>query len=410
VPDTEASPSDEGDPDPKAVEASAPKEPDAVTAEVAELQATIKGLEAELARLSDASGPGDHGVVDLDDERVLQDVGIYRYHHPLETAAAYQDRLRDLQDRIRAEVKSGAAIDVSDMFTFNNSLARGRKMTADLSKLMLRAYNAEADNAVRALRAGNVLTATNRLAKSRDAIARLGSMMEMKISDSFHALRIEELELTADWLMRAQEEREAAREERERLREERKAEKELAAERERLDKERAHIANALVTVAGSGDTTAAEELQAKLDLIDTAIKHNDFRTANIRAGYVYVISNRGAFGPNMVKIGLTRRLEPMDRIRELGDASVPFRFDVHALFFSEDAVTLETELHQAFENRRVNHVNLRREFFFASPEEIRSVLLDKLGNLLEFNDRPEATEYHQSRSLWPESVRSSATP
>lgn len=410
MPDTEASPSDEGDPDPKAVEASAPKEPDAVTAEVAELQATIKGLEAELARLSDASGPGDHGVVDLDDERVLQDVGIYRYHHPLETAAAYQDRLRDLQDRIRAEVKSGAAIDVSDMFTFNNSLARGRKMTADLSKLMLRAYNAEADNAVRALRAGNVLTATNRLAKSRDAIARLGSMMEMKISDSFHALRIEELELTADWLMRAQEEREAAREERERLREERKAEKELAAERERLDKERAHIANALVTVAGSGDTTAAEELQAKLDLIDTAIKHNDFRTANIRAGYVYVISNRGAFGPNMVKIGLTRRLEPMDRIRELGDASVPFRFDVHALFFSEDAVTLETELHQAFENRRVNHVNLRREFFFASPEEIRSVLLDKLGNLLEFNDRPEATEYHQSRSLWPESVRSSATP
>lgn len=408
VPETEDSPSDGAGPDPETAEAPAPEEPEAVAPGVAELRAKVKGLEAELARLRDASEPGHDDVVDLDDERVLQDVGIYRYHHPLETAAAYQDRLRDLQDRIKSEVKSGAAIDASDMFTFNNSLARGRKMTADLSKLMLRAYNAEADNAVRALRAGNVLTATKRLAKSRDAIARLGSMMEMKISDSFHALRVEELELTADWLMKVQEEREAAREERERLREERKAEKELAAERERLDKERAHLANALATVAGSGDAAAAEELQAKLDLIDSAIEQNDFRTANIRAGYVYVISNRGAFGPNMVKIGLTRRLEPLDRIRELGDASVPFRFDVHALFFSEDAVTLEAELHQAFESRRVNHVNLRREFFFASPEEIRSVLLDKLGNLLGFNDRPEATEYHQSRSLWPEGVGSGA--
>jgi len=404
VPDAAEAPTDEVDSNPNGAQTGTPGQLAAANDEVEELRAEVRRLEEELAQLRNAPDSTGQGVVELDDERVLQDVGIYRYHHPLETAAAYQDRLRDLQDRIKDEVKSGAAIDASDMFTFNNSLARGRKMTADLSKLMLRAYNAEADNAVRALRAGNVLTATNRLAKSREAIARLGSMMEMKISDSFHALRVEELELTADWLMKVQEEREAAREERERLREERKAEKELAAERERLDKERAHNANALTTVMGNGDSAAAEELQAKLDLLDTAIEQNDFRTANIRAGYVYVISNRGAFGPNMVKIGLTRRLDPMDRIRELGDASVPFRFDVHALFFSEDAVSLEDELHQAFESRRVNHVNLRREFFFASPEEIRTVLLEKLGNLLEFTDRPEATEYHQSRSLWPESV------
>lgn len=380
-----------------------PSDEEATPSEVEDLRSEIRRLEAELAELRSRADQGDD-LVELDDERVLQEVGIYRYHHPLETAAAYQERLRDLQGRIKDAIKSGTAIEASDMFTFNNSLARGRRMTADLSKLMLRAYNAEADNAIRALRAGNVVTATKRLTKSRETIARLGSMMEMNIAESFHALRVEELDLTADWLMKVQEEREAAREERERLREERKAERELAAERERLEKERTHIANALESIAKNGDASAVAEFQAKLEIIDDAIEQNDFRAANIRAGYVYVISNRGAFGPNVVKIGLTRRLEPMDRVRELGDASVPFGFDVHALFFSEDAVTLENELHQAFADRRVNHVNLRREFFFATPEEVRSVLLDKLGSLLEFNDHPDATEYHQSRSSWPADV------
>lgn len=336
---------------------------------------------------------------------MLQEVGIYRYHHPLENAAAYKDRLNDLQARIAETINAGSAIVASNMFTFDNSLAKGRRMTADLSKLTLRAYNAEAENCLRTLRAGNVLTAKKRLEGSVSAIERLGKMMEMRINPAYHQLRVEELELTADHLMKVQEEREAAREERERLREERKAEQELAAERERLEKERAHLLNAFTALQNSGDTAAAADLQAKIDAVDNAIAQNDFRAANIQAGYVYVISNRGAFGPNVVKIGLTRRLEPMDRIRELGDASVPFPFDVHALFFAEDAVTIESELHKHFSVRRLNQVNLRREFFFASPQEVREVLLSKVGNLLEFADEAESTQYLQSVGVWPETAR-----
>ena len=141
-----------------------------------------------------------------------------------------------------------------------------------------------------------------------------------------------------------------------------------------------------------------------MQALDAAIAQNDFRAANIRAGYVYVISNPGAFGPNMVKIGMTRRLEPMDRVRELGDASVPFPFEVHALFFSEDAVTLKTELHHSFADVRVNAINERREFFFASPQQVRVVLAERLGNLLEFTEEPEATQYLQSKKYWPSSV------
>src|SRR5262249_50803369 len=208
------------------------------------------------------------------------------------------------------------------------------------------------ENVVRSLRTGNVVVAKKRLEASRAAIANLGAMMEMRISSTFHSLRIEEVELTADYLIKKQEEREAAREEREKLREERKVEMELAAERERLEKERGHLVTVLETLRANGSNDPV--LERKLSELDGAIAQNDYRAANIRAGYVYVISNRGAFGDHVVKIGLTRRLEPLERIYELGDASVPFRFDVHAIFFSENAVSLERELHEHFSTRRVN--------------------------------------------------------
>jgi Domain of unknown function (DUF4041)/T5orf172 domain len=364
------------------------------------LKAKVTELEFELRMLRSAA----EGLIDLDDERVLQEVGIYRYHHPLENAVAFKDRLEVIQVQIKEVLKSGEAILASDMFTYNNSLAKGRKMVSDFGKLMLRAYNAEADNCVRSLRAGNVETAKKRLNGSVDAIAKLGSMMDMRVSAGFHELRIEEIELTGDWLIKVQEERENAREERERLREERRVQLELTAERERLDKERNHYAHALAALEANGDLEGAANLASKLAELEIAIEANDYRIANIRAGYVYVISNVGAFGPGLIKIGLTRRLEPTDRIRELGDASVPFLYDTHALFFSDDAVTLEKELHKAFAHRRVNWVNERREFFFATPLEVRNVLVEKVGSLLEFTEEPNALEYFQSKGNWAPSV------
>jgi hypothetical protein len=367
----------------------------------AALLARIRELEQALAVERAGNGGSGDDVVELNDQRVLQDVGIYRYHHPLEDAAAYKDRLEAVNARIDEFVKTGRAVLASDMFTFDGSLAKGRKMTADFSKLMLRAYNAEADNCVRSLRSGNVRTAVARLERAMAAIERLGAIMEMRVNPDYHRARVEELELTADFQMKVQEERERAREERAELKEQQRVERELAAEREKLDKERAHYLGVLEALRAKGDDAAVAELEGRLHDIDEAIEANDYRAANIRAGYIYVISNLGALGPNVVKIGMTRRLEPKDRVRELGDASVPFLYDTHALFFSEDAITLENELHKAFADRRVNHVNARREFFFATPAEVRQLLLEKVGGLLEFNEKPDAPEYFQSRGLWP---------
>lgn len=368
--------------------------------------ARVEAENADLREFIQRPGVTSDGIIQLDDQKVLQEVGVYRYHHPLENAAAYLPRLKDVETRAAALIRADGAIEKSNMFTFDNSLAKGRKMSGDLSKLMLRAYNAEAENSIRTLKVGNVQTAKRRLEASREAIARLGSMMQMHIGDSYHALRLEEIELTADWLMMKQEEKENEREERARLREERRVEKELSDERALLDKERALLMQTVETLRLAG--TIDPDLADRLAAIEQAIVDNDFRAANIRAGYVYVISNRGAFGEGVVKIGLTRRLEPRDRVHELGGASVPFKFDIHTVYFSEDAVTLENELHRYFAKRAVNQANARKEFFFATPAEVREVLASKVGNLLEFAEEAEASEYFQSVGHWPSGNRARA--
>jgi hypothetical protein len=272
-------------------------------------------------------------------------------------------------------------------------------MLRDYSKLMLRAYNAEADNLVRGLKPYKLDAAAARLSKVADTIARLGKTMDIRITDAYHRLRLEELELTADYQEKLAEEKERERDEKARLREERRVQQEIDRERARLEKEQQHYANALKALQAKGDLEGAERLQGHLDELATAIKEVDYRAANIRAGYVYVISNLGSFGERMVKIGMTRRLDPLDRVRELSDASVPFNFDVHALFFSSDAVGIEAQLHARFADNRVNRVNQRREFFYATPEEVKKQLLELTGDLLQYDELPEALEFHQSVSI-----------
>jgi hypothetical protein len=311
-----------------------------------------------------------HEVVVTREEAMLQEVGVYQYRHPLTDAVAYQAELARLQAQIKTMTKAdGGAVTAATSWTVNGSLAQGRAMVRDFSKLLLRAYNAEADNLVRSLKPYKLDAAAERLTKVATTIARLGQTMDIRIATPYHLLRLRELELTADHLAKVAEEREREREEKARLREERQAQQEMEREKARLEKERQHYLNARQALLAKGDTEGADRLRETLEQIDRAIQDVDYRAANIRAGYVYVISNIGAFGDAMVKVGMTRRLDPLDRVRELGDASVPFRYDVHALFFSDDAVGIETTLHQRLADKRVNLVNPRREFFHATPAE-----------------------------------------
>lgn len=173
--------------------------------ELEDARTQVQSLRAQLeARPAVVALTPGSSVVDLDDERVLQDVGIYAYRHPVQNSQEYRDQLVALTEQIKASIREGKAVLASEMFTFGGSLAKGRKMTGDLSKLMLRAFNAEADNAMRTMRAGNSVTAVKRLQAASESIARLGSMMEMRIDPAYQDLRIQEIELTQDFLMKVQ--------------------------------------------------------------------------------------------------------------------------------------------------------------------------------------------------------------
>lgn len=334
-------------------------------------------------------------VVETREIALLQEVGVYEYSHPLDSSVQFKAALDAIKAKVQSCIRSGQAVSGTKRWAINGSEKEGAKMVADFRKLMLRAYNAEADNLVRTLKPYGLKSAVDRLQKTRATILKLGASMKIEVTDEYHDLRVQELGLTADYLVELAEEKEREREEKARLREEAVARQEYERERAKLEKEKAHYEAAARALMAKGDESAAAEATAKLEEIQHAIDGVTAREANARAGYVYVISNIGSFGEEVVKIGMTRRLDPMDRVRELGDASVPFRFDVHAIIFSEDAVGLETALHQRFADRRVNTVNAHREFFYATPQEVREALVALQGSILTFQDVPEALEWRQ---------------
>ncbi|GAB2631070.1 DUF4041 domain-containing protein [Kribbella swartbergensis] len=372
-------------------------ETDRLRSELDEVRSSVAKARQEVADAQVELAAARRDVIATNELAMLQEVGIYEYSHPLEDAVAYKGRLAELKDRYKVLAKNGRAVTATTNWQVNNSARAGAKMVAEISKLMLRAYNAEADNCVRTVRPHRLASSVERLGKARESIARLGQSMDIRISADYHALRVTEIELTADYLAKVEDEKERVRAQREQQREEEAARREFEREKARLLKEQSHYETALARVRASGDADAIAQLEAQIAEIEASIAGVEAREANIRTGYVYIISNVGSFGPKMIKIGMTRRLDPLDRVRELGDASVPFKFDVHAIIFSEDALGLEGALHAAFATKRVNRVNLRREYFYATPAEVRDELARIAGqHLVEYRDVPEALEWRAS--------------
>ena len=249
-------------------------------------------------------------------------------------------------------------------------------MVSDMQKLLLRAFNSECDDVIEHVKYNNIEASEKRITASREAISKLGTIMEVSIQPQYYRLKIEELHLAFEYAQKKQQEKEEQKEAR---------------------------INAQLEAASDVDRAAIEEkkaeLMAQLDKIDKEFADVDYREANQRAGYVYVISNIGAFGENVYKIGMTRRLDPQDRVDELGDASVPFNFDVHAMIFSNDAPKLEAALHNAFADRKLNFVNQRREFFNVSLDEIKQVIKDNYDKSVEFVELAPAEQYRESLKL-----------
>ena len=338
-------------------------------------------------------------LVTVQDTAMLQEVGIYEFRHDMESADEYKEALTKLRKRIRAKAKS--AVDGSDVgWTVNGSKREGGKMIRGVSKLLLSCYNNEVDNAVAKMRPYKLQDVLERIERRKDTIERLGAPLGIAIDFDYHRLREEEMELAADWVEKKEQEKEEQRVERERLREERRAEKELLEEQKRLRAKLAMEQRKFEEAVLHANEEERRQLEMKLEELKDEAESVDYRLTHVRAGHVYVVSNIGSFGEGIVKIGMTRRLDPMDRLRELSGAAVPFRFDLHGMIFSEDAVELENNLHKHFADKRLNLVNRRKEFFRTTPKKVKKALkrMDMLTVVTEFNEEAPAEDWRMSEN------------
>lgn len=383
---------------------------------IADPQKELKRITEKLDAAKKELAAAKSQIVETDEAALMQSFGLYTPHYSYTTSDEYKARLNAIREKQKDMIRAKTAVAGNENWTVNGSVAKGKKMVNDMQKLLLRAYNSECDDAIEHVKFNNIEACEKKINTSAEAISKLGSMMGIYVTRQYISLKLEELHLMHEYQMKKQEEKEAAKEARQRQREEAKALKELEEARKKLEKEQTHYENALarldaqIAAASEEDMPDLEEkrrqLQDKLYGIASDIEQVDYRTANQRAGYVYIISNIGAFGENVYKIGMTRRLDPMERVDELGDASVPFNFDVHAMIFSEDAPGLEAALHNAFEDRKLNYVNQRREFFAVSLDEIKEVVRKNYDKTVEFVDIAPAEQYRESLIL---RGRSSAT-
>ena len=348
-------------------------------------------------------------LVETSETVLMQSFGLYKPHFSFANATGYKDELANVRLKQKECIKNGTAATGHTDWAVDGDKRKGAKMIQDMQKLLIRAFNCECDDAVEHVKFNNIEASEKRIQSAYSAISKLGSICGVAITGTYRNLKLQELHLAYEYQVEKQKEKDRLKELRTQEREQEKLEREIEAERKKLEKEQKHYTNALqqiiqqITNADPSDLAALEEkkaeLEAKVSDVNSAIAQVDYRAANQKAGYVYIISNIGAFGEGVYKIGMTRRLDPMDRVDELGDASVPFDFDVHALIFSEDAPALEAALHRAFENRKLNMVNTRREFFRVSLDEIKAVVRQNFDKTVEFIDIPMAEQYRQSELM-----------
>lgn len=378
-------------------------------AELADVKEKLKSRRSELEKAEKDLDEAKDQLVETNDEILMQSFGVYTPRYNFMNSDEYKARLLENRAEQKDMIKSKKAVSGSHSWSINGSESKGKKMISDMQKLLLRAFNSECDDVVEHVKYNNIEASEKRITSSRDAISKLGSMMELSIQPKYYRLKLDELHLAFEYAQKKQQEKEEQKEARARMREEAKLAKEIEEERKKLEKEQQHYQNALqrinaqLAAASESDRAAIEEkkaeLVAQLNKIDKEFADVDYREANQRAGYVYVISNIGAFGENVYKIGMTRRLDPQDRIDELGDASVPFNFDVHAMIFSNDAPKLEAALHNAFADRKLNFVNQRREFFNVTLDEIKQVVKENYDKSVEFIELAPAEQYRESLKL-----------
>ena len=343
------------------------------------------------------------------EEDEMQTYGLYEPHYDFENATAYKEKLDEIKRKQKESVKDKTAAWGNPNMRLDGDLRKGQAMINDNIKQIIRTFNTECDGIIRKVKHSNMESSEKRIRKSYETLNKLNERVGVRIQPKYLDLKLEELHLAYEYQVKKQEEKELLAEAREREREEKKLRQKLEKEKNKFNRENNRINNELSEAEAKLQAANDEEkakLQAEIDKLKAALEKNNEEIEKIDkweetpgAGYVYIISNIGSFGEDVYKIGVTRRDDPEERIRELSNASVPFKYDSHVFIFSEDAYNLESSLHERFDNKRVNKVNRRKEFFNIGIDDVKKIVEENKASVHSFVEEPEAEEYYDSLKL-----------
>ncbi len=344
----------------------------------------------------------------LEESIEMIDFGIYKPHFDFGSSDEYRRQLEILRDKEKEMIRFDRAVICDTEWTVSGSKAEGRKMTKQNHKLMLRAFNGECDAALAKVRWDNALKMEERVNKAFETINKSGEVNRSHITKEYLDLKTKELRLTFEYQEKIKQEKDEQKRIQEEMREEERARREIERAKEEAEKEEARYQNALEkaredVLKASGEKVnqlndKISQLEAQLKAAQELKERAISRAQITKSGYVYIISNIGSFGDNIYKIGMTRRFEPIDRVKELGDASVPFTFDVHAMVYSDNAPELENKIHKQFETNQINLVNPRKEFFSVKLEDIEKWAKEENFDL-RLTRIAEAREYRETLAI-----------
>ena len=361
----------------------------------------IEFIKKEIKKLTKDKGELAGEIERLNSE-VLLDTCVITVDESI-TSEEYKSKYNMLVLEEKEYIKSGDAVNTSKSYSANK-----KALNNDIKQL-LRCFNSESAAIISSITIKNIDTAKSKLTKMFETLNKLFETDSISLNKKILKMKLEQADLLYKYQYQKEQERLQQKAIREQMIEEEKVRREIEKEKAKIEKEETQFKNEVSKLMGyMQKANEAEkqlyidkikELEAKLKKVEADKENVLQREQNTRAGYVYVISNIGSFGDDVYKIGMTRRLEPMDRVKELGDASVPFEFDVHAMIFSDDAPALETILHNTFKANQVNKVNPRKEFFKVKLEEIEKVVKDNYNATVTFTKIAEAAQYRESLRL-----------
>lgn len=364
-----------------------------LTSEAGDLSTKIEALKTSYASKRETMKKLEQQVAVYDERLSFAELGVYEPHFDFGDSEIYKEQIKDARAEQKAMVSQKTAAICPTDWTVDGSKSKGQAMINRQMRLTMRAFNNECEAAISNTRWNNVVAMEKRILNAANQINASNASMNLTINERYVSLKLNELHLTHEYREQLKIEKD---ERAERARMERE-EKKLLAEAATAKKEEKKYQDLLDKARQEAgvDEGKIAELEAALAEAHAKAERAKAMAEMTKSGYVYIISNIGSFGEEVVKIGLTRRLDPDDRVKELGDASVPFSFDTHAMIYSDEAPALENALHREFSDRRINSSNMRKEFFRVSLEEVEDAVERLAPDASFFKDR-EAQEWHET--------------